>query len=117
MMGWFTKQQVGKGREIGEKQRARMVQSESKWKGLFDRPASARAANNNVSLRDFVTAAKSLDQKECEEQQEEKRKWRGYGEGRASAFNDLVQGAAQEESQNQQRGQVVGETMGLSRDP
>lgn len=115
MMGWFTKQQTGKGREIGEQQRARQVQSALSWRGLFDRFASARAANDNVSLKDFVTAAKSLDETEREERQEEKRMWRGYGEGRASAFNDLVQGGAQEESQSQQQGQEVGRGQGLGR--
>jgi len=115
MMGWFTKQQAGKGREIGEQQRARKEQSVSKWRGLFDRFASALAANDDVSLKDFVRAAKSFDQMEREEQREERVVWRSYGETRSTAFNDLVRGAAREESQSQQRGQEVGRGLGLGR--
>jgi len=115
MMGWFVKQQTDKGREIGEAQRARKGQSASKWKGLFDRFASARAANDNVSLKSFVNAAKGFDREEREEHREEKGRWRSYGEGRSSAFNELVQGAAQQEGQGQERGQEVGIGQGLGR--
>ena len=114
-MGWFVKQQTDKGREIGEQQRSRKVQSASKWKGLFNRFASARTANDNVSLKDFVESAKCLDQKEQEEQREDKQAWRGYGEGRSRGFNDLVQGVTQHEGHNQERGQEVDRGQGLGR--
>ncbi len=63
----------------------------------------------------FVTAAKSLDQKEREERREERATWRSYGEGRSRAFNDLVRGASEQEGQSQQRGQDVGRSQGLGR--
>lgn len=115
MLGWFTKQQTDKGRDIGERQRSRKAQSAKSWRGLFDRFASARAANDNVSLKDFLTAAKSLGQKEREKQREERAAWRSYGKNRSSAFNDLVRGAAREDRQSQQRGQDVGRGQGFGR--
>ena len=107
MMGWFTKQQREKGREVGQAQRER--------RGVFERFATARVANDNTATLDFVTAAKSLDEREREELADDRAAWRNYGEGRASEFNALVAGgekASQSAEQSQQRGQDRGQ--GLS---
>ncbi|MEO3480160.1 hypothetical protein AAFO90_21145 [Phaeobacter sp. CAU 1743] len=74
----------------------------------FDRLASARAASDNVSLKDFLMVAKSFDRQEREEQHDERAAWRSYRENRSSAFNDLVRGAAQQEGRGPQRGEHIG---------
>ena len=115
MMGWFTQQQKQKGREVGQAQRERRSETSSKWRGVFERFATARAANDNTATLDFVTAAKSLDEREREELADDRAAWRSYGEGRASEFNALVAGgekASQSAEQSQQRGQDRGQ--GLS---
>lgn len=78
---------------------------------MFERFATARAANDNAATLDFVKAAKSLDRREREEVAEDRAAWRVYGEGRASEFNELVAGgeqANQQAEQSQQRGQNQG---------
>ena len=72
---------------------------------------------DNISLKDFLTAAKILDPKEREEQHEERAAWRSYGEIRSSAFNDLVQGAVREQGRSQQRGEDQGFGRGFTSSP
>ena len=118
MMGWFVNQQTKKGHEIGQAQRSRRENSVLARLGIFERFASARAANDNNALVDFVKASKSLDRREREESTEDRAAWRSYGTGRATEFNSIVQSAedaSQKAEQGQQRGQDQGLGRGVSR--
>ena len=112
MMGWFIKQQAEKGRNIGVAQRGRQAQRASTWRDLFGRFASTRMAKDTSILNDFITAAQQLKQAARADRQEERQAWRRYGTERATAFNDVVQGATEDASQHQSRAQEIG--FGLS---
>ena len=91
------------------------IESASRWSGLFDRLAAARAANDNVDLKDFVRAAKDFDRQDRVDRREERQSWRSYRTGRKAAFNDVVQGAERSEGRDQAQEQDVGLGQGFGR--